>query len=62
MRFVPRGFVHLSGLISFNEDIGEALSGLSWAFAPHSPGYQTGLRATAGRIFGGESLAGWPTI
>ena len=60
VRFVPRGFVHLSDLIQ-REDR-EALGGLSWAFAPHSPGYQTGPGATAGRIFGGESLARRPTI
>ena len=36
MRFVPRGFVHLSGLISFNEDI-ERLSVDSPGRSRHTP-------------------------
>ena len=50
MRFVPRGFVHLSGLISFNEDI-ERLSVDSPGRSRHTPlGIRRGfaLRATAG--------------
>ena len=50
MRFVPRGFVHLSGLISFNEDI-ERLSVTV-----------LGVRATLPWVSDGASGHSWSDI
>ena len=54
MRFVPRGFMHLSGLISFNCSIERRSRTLSWRWRHTQSGYVSASRSTLVRIFGGD--------
>ena len=58
-RFVPRGFMHLSGLISFNCSIERRSRTLSWRWRHTQSGYVSASRSTLVRIFGGRSIARW---